>query len=51
VLLGCQCSAGDRPGTANPLWELPSFSEAAKAAVLLVEVLASIIESPACLSA
>jgi hypothetical protein len=46
VLLGCQCLAGDRPGTANSLWELSSFSEAAKAAGLLVEVLPSAIESP-----
>jgi hypothetical protein len=31
--------AGDPSHTANPLWELSSFSEAAKAAALLVEVM------------
>ena len=40
--MGSRRSTGDRPGTANPLWELSSFSEAAKAVALLVEELAEL---------
>ena len=40
--MGSRRSTGDRPGTANLLWELPSFSEAAKAVALLVEELAEL---------
>ena len=36
---GAFAAGGVNPGTANPLWELSSPSEAAKAAVLLVEML------------
>ena len=44
VIGSCSALYGERLGTqglktADPLWELSSFSEAAKAAALLVEVL------------